>query len=145
MDDPRDRRPGMDARPLRDRGARESAHVRKRLQRARAPVDRRPARRPLAGAREDRLRRGSRVRGLDPAALSRGTIDAVLRDQCEDAIGRAAGQPDQCFAAVAGAGAAVALQSDWRWSLSEAFAADVARSMSAFRRIYTSRRGWIEP
>ena len=41
------------------------------------------------------------MRRLDPAALSRRAVDAVLRDQREDAIGRAADQPDQRFATVA--------------------------------------------
>src|SRR5439155_21800423 len=110
-------------RPIRDRSARESARVRKRLQRTGAPIepsggidvgaeekrkaiareqfDRRAARAPLAGACKDRLCRRSRVRGLDPATLLSGAIDAVLRDQREDAIGRAAGQSDQRFAALA--------------------------------------------
>jgi hypothetical protein len=55
----------------------------------------------LPGSGDDRLRAGSRVRRLDPAALRGGAINAVLGDQGEDAIGRAAGQPNQRFPALA--------------------------------------------
>ena len=95
------------ARPWPNRSAGEPARVGQRMQRAgpavepaggvgvgaekrvqavaREQFDRRPARGPLAGTRDDRLRGGGRVRGLDPAALRCRAIDAVLRDQGKNA------------------------------------------------------------
>ena len=106
-----------------ERDSSESAHVGKRLQRTGATIeparaidvgaerggqtrpgeqlDRRAASRPLSRARDDRLRGSGRVRRLDPSALRRRAVDAMFRDQREDAIGCAAREPHQHFAALA--------------------------------------------